>query len=123
MAILAEKNRDRPPVAAAIVALAPDWRPTVLSWFVGWAASDDLSVAWFADRELVALSRELGHTDEMRAAAPALVAALEARSVPDGLELSHALRQIDSRRSRKAYAEYVRRERCERGASPTKWIP
>ena len=48
---------------------------------------------------------------------------LDARPAADGLLLSKALRRIDTRRAREAYVVYVRRERRERGASGTEWIP
>jgi hypothetical protein len=122
-AILHESRPTRPTVAAAIVAISPARLATTLSLLTDASMAQDESTVLFADRELLDLSREWGDSDEMRAAVPRLIAVLDARPAADGLLLSKALRRIDTRRAREAYVVYVRRERRERGASGTEWIP
>ncbi|MBT3267465.1 hypothetical protein HN371_09950 [Candidatus Poribacteria bacterium] len=123
LAILHEHNSERPPVAAAIVAIAPDRLPGVLALLTGLSAGQDRPTAIFADHELLNLSRELGDSPEMRAVTPALIAALGTHPAEDRLALSKAVRRIDTRASRKAYRAFLRRERRERGASASRWTP
>lgn len=111
MAILHEKSLERPAVAEAVVAISPDSFEDVLALLVDAAASADRMVAMFADAEIDRLAR--GRPGEMRAAIPALAAALDARSVNDGVRLSGTLRRLNTRRGRKAYNSRIHRQRAE----------
>ena len=117
MAILREKDRRRPPVAGAIVAISPDRLASVVSMLANLAASEDASNATYADQELLNLSQiddlKWVTSPELLAAAPTLIAALNARPASEGAGLAGALRRIDSPDSRKAYNAFVRRERVE----------
>ena len=123
LAILHEKDVERPTVATAIAAISRERLRSVVYLLADLCAGPDRSAAFFADRELLALSREWGDSAEMRGVAPALIAALNARPAADGLQLSKAIRRIDTRGSRKAYDAYLRRERHERGARDSEWTP
>ncbi len=115
MSMLREGNAAQPTVTEAVLAISPELFPDVVSLLVGRATSDDLPAAWAADRELLALNPERAESTEMRAAAPALIAALEGRLPSDGLQLSKVVRRIDTREARAAYDAYRSRERRERG--------
>ncbi|MAF12183.1 hypothetical protein CMK11_17190 [Candidatus Poribacteria bacterium] len=117
MAILREKDPRRPPVAGAIVSISPDRLASVVSMLADLAASGDGPNATFADQELLDLSQiddlKWSASPELLAAAPTLIAALDARPASEGAGLAGALRRIDSPDSRKAYNAFVRRERVE----------
>lgn len=117
MAILDDAGLDRPAVAPAIAAVAPDLLPALVERLLARSASDDRAAAWRAEKELFALSRRWGASPEMRAIVPALIATLETRAAADGLALSKTLREIDSPLAGEAYGAYLRRERRERGAT------
>jgi hypothetical protein len=118
IAVLRHADVGRPVVSPLIAAIAPDRFAEVVELLAGRAASGDMSTAWPADRELLALSQEHGATDELRSLTPGLVAALDARSsAADGLQLAKVLRQIDSPEAQTAFEAHRRRERHERGAA------
>lgn len=121
VAILGEQNAARPPVASAILTISPDLQPTILPPLLALAVSHDAEEAAFAERELSALveNRRVRWLDsaEMRAAVPALIAAVEARPVADGKTPAEALRRINTPESREAYNAYVRRAGAEKRGS------
>ena len=111
MAILHEQRIDRPPVAEAIVAISPESLPGVLSLVVDAATSEDRMVAMFADGEIDLLERE--HPEDIRAVAPRLAAAVDGRTVNDGVRLADTLRRVNTGRARKAYNDRIYRGRVE----------
>jgi hypothetical protein len=115
MSMLREGNAAQPTVTEAVLSISPELFPDVVSLLVGRATSDDLQGAWVADRELLSLNSERAESPEMRAAAPALIAALERRLPSDGLQLSKVVRRLDTGEAHAAYDAYRSRERRERG--------
>ncbi|MEO2004544.1 MAG: hypothetical protein ABGY41_10620 [Candidatus Poribacteria bacterium] len=117
MVIFHETSVERPPVAEAILGIAPDRFPGVVAELADLAASDDRGDVLFADHELSNLSdgdgQEWPRSEEMAVVTPKLAAALEARPASEGAALAGVLRRINTRSSRAAYNAYVRRERME----------
>lgn len=117
MVIFHEKSVERPPVAEAILGIAPDLFPGVVAELADLAASDDRGDVLFADHELSNLSdgdgREWPRSEEMAIVTPKLAAALDARPASEGAALAGVLRRINTRSSRAAYNAYVSRERLE----------